>query len=313
MMQSVAKNLHQELIDQASELVDQFFLKKELKISTLRYIEHKFNQSINFSHLTAIHYDIFRTDYNEREKLMIQTIVELIVLASDILDDLQDGDSGDNPWANVTLGQNLNIVVGLLFICLEKVKDIQSSDFVKSWIRSKIHRSTLEAINGQSIDLANQVTSEQEYLSMVSLKSGSLIKMACLLGAGYVEKETLQLIETYSSHLGIIAQIRNDVNDMVNGFIKNDIVYKKRTLPILYYLKLQNPKFKKVKEYYLGNQFYNDMSSQEISTLHETLIYGGAIEYCKVLEQLYLHKYRKCIHSLHLDLQAKEQLLEIKV
>ena len=157
------------------------------------------------------------------------------------------------------------------------------------------------------------MTSEQDYLSMVSLKSGSLIKMACLLGAGYVEKETLHIMETYTHHLGIIAQIRNDVNDMVNGFIKNDIVYKKKTLPILYYLKLQNPKFKKVKEYYLGHQPYNEMSSQEISALHETLIYGGAVEYCKVLEQLHLHKYKECIHSLNLDLQAKEKLVDIKV
>ena len=38
-MQSVAKNSHQELIDQASEFVNQFFLEKELKISTLSYIE----------------------------------------------------------------------------------------------------------------------------------------------------------------------------------------------------------------------------------------------------------------------------------
>ncbi|MGG3805394.1 polyprenyl synthetase family protein [Metabacillus fastidiosus] len=310
---SIELTLQQQLINQASELIDRFSFDKELKKCTLEYINYKFNQSINFSCLTAIHYDIFRAESNEEEKVNIQTIVELVLLASDIMDDLQDGDSGDNPWANIDLGYNLNIIISLLLICLEKIEDIQSANSTIKWIRTKIHQSILEAINGQHIDLTNQISSESDYISMVSLKSGALIKMACILGAGNTNKDTLNIIETYSSYLGIIAQTRNDVNDMINGFMKNDIVTKKRTLPILYYLRHENPKFQIIKDYYLGNQSYNEMSDQEISSLHELLIYGGAVEYCKVLQQLYVYKYKECIYSLNLDKQAEEQLLNIKI
>ncbi|MDQ0216374.1 competence protein ComQ [Oikeobacillus pervagus] len=305
--------LHQHIVDQANVLIDRYFFEKDLKFNVMNYVNHKFDQIINFSQFTKIHYDIFRDSYNKEEEINLLTIVELIILASDIMDDIQDGDAGDNPWADVDLGQNLNIIVGMLFLCLKHLDEMNIPDFMKEKIRSEIHLATLGSINGQHIDLSNNISSESEYLSMVSLKSGSLVQLACLLGAGCVDENTERIIKTYSRQIGIIAQIRNDVNDMVNGFIKSDIINKKKTLPILYYLKLQKPQFQIVKEYYLGNQPYSELTREEISDLHNTLIYGGAVEYCKVMEQLYLHKYKECIHSLNIGSSDKEKLLHINI
>ncbi|WP_338754921.1 polyprenyl synthetase family protein [Bacillus sp. FJAT-52991] len=301
------------MIDQASSLIDRYFSEEDLKFYALNYVDYKFNQSINFAQFTKIHYDIFCNSFNKEEEISLLTIVELILLASDIMDDIQDGDAAGHPWADVSVGQNLNIIIGLLFACLEHIEGMQIADFVKGWIRSEVHRSTLGSINGQYIDLSNNVSSESEYLSMVSLKSGSLIQMACLLGAGCVDENTQKMIKTYSRYLGIIAQIRNDANDMIHGSVKNDIINKKKTLPVLYYLQLQKPQFQIVKEYYLGSQPYSELTSHEISELQKILIYGGAVEYCKVMEQLYLYKYKECIHSLNIGSHEKERLLNIKI
>ncbi|WP_083584433.1 polyprenyl synthetase family protein [Bacillus weihaiensis] len=304
---------HQKIIDCASGLIKSSFIQEELRLWALGYINFKLSDSTNFSKITGIHYDIFRGESNEEEKISILTIAELILLASDIMDDLQDDDAGENPWADVSLGQNLNIVVGILIICLKHIDDIDTSPIVKDWLRETIHRNTLQSINGQYIDLSNNITLESEYISMVSLKSGSLIKVACLLGAGRIDDETLQKIETYSNHLGIIAQIRNDVHDLVKGSFKSDIMFKKKTLPILYYLNRNNPKFLPIQDYYLGDQLYSDMTYKETTIFHETLIYGGGVEYCKVLEQLYIHKFKECINNLDLSSFHKDLLINMKI
>jgi competence protein ComQ len=56
------------------------------------------------------------------------------------------------------------------------------------------------------------------------------------------------------------------------------------------------------------------MTHEYRNNLHETIIQGGALQYCRVIEQLYIHRFKECIYSLNLPPStAKEQLLNIKI
>ncbi|MEI3611085.1 hypothetical protein [Pseudogracilibacillus sp. SO30301A] len=105
------------------------------------------------------------------------TIVELIILASDILDDIQDLDAKDVPWSNVDDAFNLNIVVGMLIICLQETDGIAGINETL-WIKQKIKELMLQSLNGQQIDLKNEIISEDDYIQMCYMKSGSLIRLA---------------------------------------------------------------------------------------------------------------------------------------
>lgn len=229
------------------------------------------------------------------------------------MDDLQDGDSNLHPWSEVELGHNLNIIIGLLLASLSAVESSINNIQAKSFIRNYIYKLILNSIDGQQYDLINQIATEEEYIEMISLKSGSLILLANIIGAGEVSIEQYQILERYSNYLGVVAQLRNDVNDLLNSSIKSDLRLKKKTLPIIYYLHIQDNKFSSIRNYYNSNNSYESMTHEDRKNLHETIIQGGALQYCKVIEQLYIHKFKECVNSLNLPPSAKEQLLNIKI
>jgi len=302
-----------EIIDCASKWIIESFSNQQLQDTAIEYIQYKFNQPLCFSKLTEIHYNVFRNVHNKKELTETQTIVELILLSADILDDIQDNDASCNPWSNKTLSCNLNILLGYLFIAFQRIHYIDSSINVKNFFYNIIYSSLLDAINGQHADLINDLTTEQDYFDTTALKSGSLILLANLLGAGNVCPTTLEKIKEYSYYLGIIAQVRNDVNDLLYTEHKNDMKDKKKTLPILYYLYIQDPKFTLVKEYYNSDVALEELHESELQALQLCINNGGAITYCKVVEQIYLKKFEDCIYSLDIPTQHKDLLLTIKV
>ncbi|KOS63232.1 polyprenyl synthetase family protein [Lysinibacillus agricola] len=302
-----------EIMDCASNWIIESFFNQQLQDTAIEYIQYKFNQPLSFSKLTEIHYNVFRNVHNKKELIEIQTIVELILLSADILDDIQDNDASCNPWSNKTLSCNLNILLGYLFIAFQRIHSIDCSDDVKIFLHNIIYPSLLDAINGQHADLINDLTTEQEYFDMTALKSGSLILLANLLGAGNVCPTTFEKIKEYSYYLGIIAQVRNDVNDVLYTKHKNDMKGKKKTLPILYYLHIQDPRFASIKEYYNKNVSFEELLDSERQTLQLCIDNGGAITYCKVVEQIYLKKFKDCIYSLDIPTKHKHLLLTINV
>ncbi|MFD2133876.1 polyprenyl synthetase family protein [Pseudogracilibacillus auburnensis] len=292
----------ERLIDTACKFIDKGFMEDSLRVDAKRYVEFKFNQSINFAKLTEIHFDIFRENKNSIHKMKAMTIVELIILASDILDDIQDRDAKDVPWSNVDDAFNLNIVVGMLIICLQETDGIAGVNETL-WIKQKIKDLMLQSLNGQQIDLKNEIISEDDYIQMCNMKSGSLIRLACLVGAGKVDDEINKGIKEYANYLGVIFQLRNDVLDMKNGFIKNDILSKKRTLPIIYYLNTKNEAYDSIKDYYL-----NSSSNLDAERIQQDLMSGDALLYCSIVIKIFLNKFKVGIDNLKTSHRLKQQL-----
>lgn len=231
------------------------------------------------------------------------TITELIILAADIMDDMQDNDAQiDAPWGQVTDDSNLNIIVGLLLISLKELIEIEG----ETSIQQNVHHYLLQSISGQQIDINNELISEADYFHMASMKSGSLIVLACLLGAGKINDQLVKKISKSAYYLGVIFQLRNDVSDMKNGFIKSDILLKKRTLPILYYLNTDDEAYAGIQNYYL-----NRTSKEDIPLTHRDLINEEALLYCSIVEKILLQKYEQVINQFNLSEEDKSLLLSI--
>ncbi len=295
-----------QLVNIAKKMIDNGFIEKSIKNEINHYIEYKFNESINFARITEIHFDIFREEKSNTYKLKAMTIIELIILASDIMDDIQDKDTlKDVPWSKIDETYSFNIIIGILLICLNGIDTIGNKSDTE-WLQKNIYQILLESINGQQIDLENELLTESDYLHMCYLKSGSLIALACLLGAVDVNNQTKKIIREYANYLGVIFQLRNDVADMKNGFIKNDLLLKKRTLPILYYLNTNDEAYAAIQDYYL-----NSSSNQDISILYKNLMAGDALLYCSIVESIFIRKYERTIQQLSLSKKQKSMLLDI--
>ncbi|WP_121639844.1 polyprenyl synthetase family protein [Virgibacillus sp. Bac330] len=297
--------LKDQLINMAKTFIENDFLEDSLRRDTIQYIEYKFNESVYFAKITQAHFWAFRENKDKIEEVKAMTIIELIILASDIMDDMQDKDAKDTPWSDVEDAFNLNIIIGILLISMKEIEGV-GSNVDKKWIQKNVYSPLLQSINGQHIDLKNQLMSESDYLQMCFLKSGSLISLACFLGAGNIRRKLREKIDEYSKYLGVIFQLRNDISDMRNGFIKSDLFFKKRTLPVIYYLNTDDRAYESIQNYYLNNS-----SNLDVIKVHQDLMKGDALLYCSTVEKVFMHKYKKIVNQLNLSQENTDLLLSI--
>ncbi|GAB0105831.1 polyprenyl synthetase family protein [Nocardia sp. JMUB6875] len=111
--------------------------------------------------------------------------------------------------------------------------------------------ASIELCRGQQDDCAfetkRDVTVDQ-YRRMVSGKTGSLVGAACEIGAvcAHADGEIVSAMEAFGRHLGMAFQFADDIlgiwgNPMITGKpVGNDVVRRKRSLPILACLNLNN-------------------------------------------------------------------------
>ncbi len=304
--------LREELILIANQLIETSFTDHYLQNLAQSYVSFKFHQSINFALLTELHYSIFREQQTFKEKRELQVVMELIILAADILDDIQDKDAAIYPWSEVNSDENLNIIIGFLLSAFNKITLLDCCFEVRNFMSQQIHSLLLQSINGQQKDIYNRITTETEYLEMASLKSGSLMQLACVLGAGNVSEKTLDIIKTYSNYIGIIAQIRNDVHDLLTDYHLSDLHIKKITLPVLYYLCIEDDDFRPIKNYYNSTQNFTHLADSEKVHFMKIIRHGGAIQYCNVIEKIYYRKFINSIEGLPISNTAREKLINLR-
>jgi len=146
--------------------------------------------------------------------------MELFALAADIFDDIQDQDNDELPWRKLSNANALNLAICLLMLSYEAVSNIPDNGRFRE-VSTILNRTGISAIDGQfqefQYDSREQVTLEQ-YFELVKRKSGSLTACACKIGAtlgGASESLVLQL-EQFGTNLGIMSQIRNDLNDFLD-------------------------------------------------------------------------------------------------
>lgn len=281
--------------------VEDSFYQEDLKEKAIHAIAFKNQEGFYFGDLTVLHHEMFSGHSPDIYKAA--AAVELLVLSSDIFDDLQDKDNLSAPWTTWDPSLTLNLAVGFLCLSSKIINELQ----IPQEIKNKFNHLNLKAINGQHSDLINSVETEEQYINIAAQKAGSITAIASLIGTSLATEKHLELIEQYAVHFGIAEQIKNDINDIYSP-TKSDWKSKKKSLPILYLM--DNKIDSKILEYYEGRIAYDKLhiNGDEIK---RTLIDSGAIMYANVClkkQQLLAEKY---INRLSIHNQQKSKLLTL--
>src|SRR5690606_5306658 len=101
-----------------------------------------------------------------------------------------------------------------IFICIDVIRKTDLK--YKERAISILLEYSLLSISGQQIDLLSKCRTEKEYIEMALKKSGSLVSLACLVGANLASDQYLEIINRYSQFIGLIGQLNNDIYDLQN-------------------------------------------------------------------------------------------------
>ncbi|MFE4712812.1 polyprenyl synthetase family protein [Paenibacillus sp. NPDC056722] len=256
-------------------------------------LAYKRKEETIFKTLTRIHYTIFEGEAQEIES--VASAVEQFILALDIIDDIQDNDNEDAPWSRIDSSQSLNVALWFLSVSMQEI--LRTGLPNVSTAMSHLYGNFITSIEGQDLDLNNSYDTEEEYLEMCKKKSGALVVMCCLMGTALATNEYHEIVEEYSSYVGIAAQISNDINDLIHFDKKSDLRLKKKTLPILFLLQQNDEKSELLRKYFANQVDYTELikCKEEVSQI---LIDSGALVYANAVKEMYKEKARTVMKSL---------------
>ncbi|ULL13935.1 hypothetical protein DVH26_05420 [Paenibacillus sp. H1-7] len=230
-------------------------------------------------------------------------LAELIMLTLDIVDDLQDRDKLHKAWMTCPEPFTLNAVLGFQAAFAAEIGLLQQELGQGSRLSIiEVNRLIALAVNGQQCDLSSDVRiqDEADYFAMVQHKSGSLIRLACYLGyslAGDAAEQAAEQLNELASCLGVVAQIENDVNNLIQFDNQNDILQKKRTLPILHLLSYSEREFAPLMQFY-GGTIGEEQFLQHKAGCLAFIRDSGCIEYAKVVQSFYYDRLEQLYESI---------------
>ena len=142
-----------------------------------------------------------------------------------------------------------------------------------------------------------------EYIQMVSLKTGALIEKSILIGANYaqVEKKYTPLLSTYGINLGIIFQIIDDIlgtfgDEKVTGKpTDGDIREGKRTCLLI---EAMNRLEAKKKDDLLTLFSKSERSSEDVQEVKDIFMEADVIDICKKLATKYYDEASEALEKL---------------
>jgi competence protein ComQ len=287
--------------------IDRYFRVKLLHEAAQAAIETKFSESLLFGKMTVLHYRMFGGEDSGIYKAA--AAVEMMILALDIIDDLQDEDHADMPWCQLPKDIALNLAIGFLSLSQEV---LLYSEFSAEQIRdiaALFNDQLLAAINGQTLDLLNEIETEEDYLVMVRQKSAALLVCACMTGVILATGSADVRVAEYAEEIGIAAQIKNDYRDLLNWDSKNDFIRRKRTLPLLFLLAEIGENDQWITEYFAGRLEPGDV-------MHRFAEFGDAVErtgtqlYTSVRMRSHYYRFLNVIEQMEIDSKWRDLIIE---
>lgn len=169
--------------------------------------------------------------------------VEFVAAAADVVDDLVD-DEWDEAYGE--RGRALN--ASLALSCLAQrcagwlAGNIGATRALR--VAALLSEGLLAACAGEDLDLLFEretEVSEERALEMTRRKAGALVAMACQVGAAVATDETavVELVGEFGTHVGVIAQLLNDLAGVEGGTAGRgtDLQRRKKTLPVAFALR----------------------------------------------------------------------------
>ena len=177
--------------------------------------------------------------------------LELIHNFSLVHDDIQDQglERRHQPTVWALWGTDRALVAGDAMQSLGDLSTLMSSDKVPAdttvQVSHLLTQSYLEMIEGQCRDLQFEqraTIGAEEYLDMIALKTGALIRSSLVIGATIATDDTeiLESVARFGTAIGRLFQIRDDYlgiwgDEAITGkSADSDIVQRKKSYPIVY-------------------------------------------------------------------------------
>jgi competence protein ComQ len=300
--------LDNKVIEHMIDIVDEHIYAEDLNALLKTFIREKKQEQSVWSEITKHTHYMLGGSFPDIDRIAAAT--ELVILALDIMDDLQDRDQENKPWMKCPEGYTLNAILALLMGFVGELGRFQGCN--SQPIVKEISKIISRSINGQQKDLNNSIVTVDDYLNMAQEKSGSLIRLACCMGYSSLDcsQETIGQIHDLADYIGLIHQIQNDIKDLTQFDLKSDLFLKKRTLPILYLLESEDESFPLIKEFYDGKiELVDFLANQEacVPYIHDS----GCIEYSRVVQSICLTKAEKIYETINALSPWKEKFREL--
>lgn len=279
--------------------------QENLKETIQKYIDAQTRKGFPFAELTILHYQMLNGE--ELDKVIsVAAAIELLVLSFDILDDIEDGDDNQKLWLNEQ-SFALNASTAMIFVCIDVIRKTDLK--YKEKAISILLEYSLLSISGQHIDLLSNCRTEKEYIEMTLKKSGSLVSLACLVGAALVGDKYLEVIKRYSQFMGLIGQMNNDLKDLRTWEGKNDLLNKKLSLPVIYLLGYHGSEAEIIGSYYNGTIEKDELLRNQ-KFICKVIVESGALLYTETIKRVYQNKVKDELQHLEIDNKFVKQLLE---
>ena len=166
----------------------------------------------------------------------VAAALELGRMAAGCLDEWQDQDTEDALWRTLGPAQTVNLataMIGLSQLSLTRLADLGVKPAMILDLQREFSLTLLHMCEGQHADLSDD-GSLVDYEKTVGAKTGSLLSLGCRVGAmvAGADAEAASVYGEFGHHLGVLAQVWNDLQGLVGAGGKRDVGHS-RTLPIL--------------------------------------------------------------------------------
>lgn len=275
----------ERLRDTLSNFIENYSLSSEFE-SCLRTLLVQHEGGI-FSQLCKLHFQM-NDGIETKDIRKVFYLLELWVLFTDIVDDIEDGD--EEKWGvnqNILLNAS-TALISIVFLELQKL----SIPF-RDEVRQLFCHYLISATDGQHHDLINQIQSEETYIDVVKRKSGSIIALACTLGETLAKGNHRVKLEACAHNIAIVGQLNNDFEDLLGK--QTDIYARKRTLPLLYLLEYEDPMFDKLRQYYMEPIH----TTNKIYINTDQIVASGLPIYMDFMKSKYRNNAFELLHQLY--------------
>lgn len=243
--------------------------------------------------------------------------MELYALAADILDDIQDQDNNSLPWRKVPPAQAINLATCILVLSYQALAAPANPRF--GWETGKVlNRIGLQACDGQFHEFLNDSKDKitfAEYFEVINQKSAGLMAGACKIGAvlGGADQTLADQLEQFGRCLGIMSQIKNDLDDFLNFETKSDFVKGRKTLPFVYLLNVLNEREAEELKHLstVAGKGSAEFGAHEKEQLRALLVNEGAGHYCSAIHEMYKQRALDILESMPISEKRKEKLIRL--
>lgn len=301
-----------------SEIVDRYVHVPDLLELLHACVQEKENEKSVWAKLTISVHRMLDGTFEGITR--VGAVTELILLALDIADDIQDNDNLDKPWMSCPKEYAVNAILALFAAAMAETAMLQGSyaasggtNPAAARLSGEIGVLLAQAVNGQQLDLNGTIATEEDCVASVMGKSGSLIRLALRMGYAFAppqDEAVAARIDALADQMGMMAQLRNDLRDILRYDVKNDLLQKKKTLPILFLLSDTESPFRVVRDYYEGSLSRDEFLRHKIECIRY-IEDSGCVEYVNTIRYLYFYEAERLFGEIPGVSPGKEQFYEI--